>query len=80
MKLKQEEEKLIREYVAAVDKVIQKWVPNTVPGSANYRMLVNYANLRAKIITKLLSSVEEKTKYKQIDLEEAIESEKKLNK
>lgn len=76
MKLKAEEEKLIRQYVAAVDKVVHKWVPSTVPGGANYKMMVDYANLRAKIIIHLLSPIQKKLKYRQIDIEEAIRNEK----
>lgn len=80
MRLSKETAELIRAYVNAVDKIIHKYVPNTVPGRKSYEEMVSYAKARAAIIVQVLGGrKEKKSRWRQIDLEEAIKEEKKIN-
>lgn len=76
MKLKENEEKLIKEYIASVDGVINRYVPSTVAGQEEYARMIKYANLRARMLVTFFSPIQKGKKYRQIDLEEAINNEK----
>lgn len=76
MKLKAEEEKLLRQFIAASDDLL---------GAARSRILgpedlrnrhLKYVDLKQQLINLLNSSTERESKWKQIDLEEAIKNEK----
>jgi len=76
MNLSKEEEKVIREYIASVDRIVSKYVPKTVPGETEFFNMVQYLERRERLLN-LLSPTEKRTKWKQVDLEEAIANEKK---
>lgn len=77
MKLKPEDQDLIRKYVAVVDFLIGKYVPPTVAGENMYNKMITYLDLRKKISHLFSAKDWEKTsKWRQIDLEEAIANEK----
>lgn len=81
MNLSEIEQSTIRNYINTVDKVVLKFVPNPVPGNHLYNLMMNYQLVRNKVINILIPSSEDETKskYKQIDLEEAIKQQKKEN-
>lgn len=67
----------LREFVICVDRIVKKWVPNTVPGEENYRLMIKYQALKEALIHDLFPSIEPKRKkWRQMDLEEAIKNEK----
>lgn len=77
MPLNDEEKKILIKYIASVSKIINKYIPDTVPGNKNYFKLVEYARCRAQVIVELVDGrKKKKSKWKQTDLEDAIKAEK----
>lgn len=80
MKLKDEDQDLIRKYISVVDGIVAKYVPSTVPGIHQYNQMMTYMDLRKRISTLFARTEWEKSsKWRQIDLEEAINNEKKIS-
>jgi hypothetical protein len=79
MKLNSEEEVILRRYMTIVNKIVETYVPSTVPGTFKYHQMIRYLDLSNKL-KAILNPPPVKGKLRQIDLEEQINEEKSKGK